>query len=133
MGEQYQGVVMAVETLGIRHVHLMVGNHERSVRFYRDVFGMEQGFRDGKILFLHSPNRRDDLALHLAVTSDEKARVGKLGGCEHFGITVKNRDDLDTCIALVQASGGTLVDKSEHAPGVPYAYVTDPDGYVIEI
>jgi catechol 2,3-dioxygenase-like lactoylglutathione lyase family enzyme len=46
---------------------------------------------------------------------------------------VKNRDDLDNCIALVQSSGGTLVDRGEHAPGVPYAYVTDPDGYVIEI
>jgi hypothetical protein len=26
-----------------------------------------------------------------------------------------------------------LVDKGEHAPGIPYAYVSDPDGYVIEI
>jgi hypothetical protein len=25
------------------------------------------------------------------------------------------------------------VEKGEHAPGVPYAYVSDPDGYVIEI
>ena len=124
---------MAVETLGIRHVHLMVGDHDRSVAFYRDVFGMEVGFRDGNILFLHSPSHRDDLALHLAVTDDERARVGDQGGCEHFGITVKDRNQLDDCIALVIAAGGTLVDKGEHAPGVPYAYIADPDGYVIEI
>ena len=124
---------MAVETLGIRHVHLMVADHGRSVSFYRDVFGMEVGFRDGNIFFLYSPNRRDDLALHLAVTADEKARVGHQGGCEHFGITVKDRGQLDDCIALVIAAGGALVDKGEHAPGVPYAYITDPDGYVIEI
>jgi catechol 2,3-dioxygenase-like lactoylglutathione lyase family enzyme len=111
----------------------MVRDHERSVRFYRDVFGMEVGFRDGNILFLHSPSQRDDLALHLAVTDSEKARVGDQGGYEHFGITVKERTQLDECIALAIAAGGSLVDKGEHAPGVPYAYVTDPDGYVIEI
>jgi len=66
---------MAVETLGIRHVHILVADHDRSVSFYRDVFGMEIDFRDGDILFLCSPNRRDDLALHLAVSDEEKARV----------------------------------------------------------
>jgi catechol 2,3-dioxygenase-like lactoylglutathione lyase family enzyme len=91
------------------------------------------GFRDGNILFLHSPNGRDDLALHLAVTGDDMARVGLQGGFEHFGITVKDRGQLDECIALVMASGGALIDKGEHAPGIPYAYITDPDGYVIEI
>lgn len=124
---------MAVETRGIRHVHLMVADHGRSVSFYKDVFGMEIGFRDGNILFLQSPNRHDDLALHLAVTDDEKARVGAQGGYDHFGITVKDRGQLDDCIALVIAAGGSLVDKGEHDPGVPYAYITDPDGYVIEI
>jgi len=94
---------------------------------------MEVGYQDGNILFLHSPNRRDDLALHLAVTDDEKARVGLQGGCEHFGITVKDRGQLDDCIALVTGAGGALVDRGEHAPGTPYAYVTDPHGYVIEI
>jgi catechol 2,3-dioxygenase-like lactoylglutathione lyase family enzyme len=124
---------VAVETRGISHVHVMVGDHDRSVGFYRHVFGMEVGFRDGNILFLHSANQRDDLALHLAVTDAEKARVGDQGGYEHFGITVKDRTQLDDCIALAVAAGGTLVDKGEHAPGVPYAYITDPDGYIIEI
>ena len=124
---------MAIEAIWIRHVHLMVVDHGRSVSFYRDVFGMEVGFRDGDILFLHSPNRRDDLGFHLAVTDDEKARVGLQGGFEHFGITVKDRQQLDDCIALAIAAGGALIDKGEHAPGIPYAYITDPDGYVIEI
>jgi catechol 2,3-dioxygenase-like lactoylglutathione lyase family enzyme len=72
---------MAVETRGIRHIHILVSDHDRSVAFYRDVFGMEVGFRDRDILFLHSPSGRDDLALHLAMTDDEKSRVGVLGGC----------------------------------------------------
>ena len=124
---------MAIETLGIRHVHLLVTDHERSVAFYKAVFGMEVGFRDGDILFLHSPGGRDDLALHPAVTEAEQARVGDQGGYEHFGITVKDRSRLDEAISLVIEAGGALVDKGEHAPGIPYAYVADPDGYVIEI
>jgi catechol 2,3-dioxygenase-like lactoylglutathione lyase family enzyme len=124
---------MAIETRGIRHVHLLVSEHARSVAFYKHVFGMEVGFRDGSILFLHSPGGRDDLALHLAVTDDERARVGHQGGCEHFGITVRDRSRLDDAIALVVEAGGKLVDKGEHAPAVPYAYISDPDGYVIEI
>src|ERR1700680_71088 len=124
---------MAVETRGIRHIHLLVLNHERSVAFYGKVFGMQVGFRDGSILFLNSPGHRDDLALHLAETEDEKARVGSSGGYEHFGITVADRTQLAEAIAAAEAAGGTLIAKGEHAPGVPYAYVSDPDGYVIEI
>ena len=124
---------MAVETRGIRHVHLLVSDHQRSTAFYETVFGMKVGFRDGNILFLRSPNRSDDLALHLAVTEEEKARVGQQGGYEHFGISVKDRSHLDDAIGLVVAAGGRLIDKGEHAPGIPYAYVADPDGYVIEI
>jgi catechol 2,3-dioxygenase-like lactoylglutathione lyase family enzyme len=124
---------MPIETRGIRHIHLLVADHDRSIAFYRRVFGMDVAFRDGNILFLTSPNGLDDLALHKAETDEEKARVGQPGGVEHFGITIKDRDALDEYISLVIASGGELVDKGEHAPGVSYAYVTDPDGYVIEI
>jgi catechol 2,3-dioxygenase-like lactoylglutathione lyase family enzyme len=101
--------------------------------FYHRVFGLEESFRDGSIVFLHSPGVEDDLALHQAETPEERARVGQLGGFEHFGITVKDRARLDEAIVLVQAAGGELVDPGEHAPGVPYAYVADPDGYVIEL
>jgi catechol 2,3-dioxygenase-like lactoylglutathione lyase family enzyme len=126
-------VGVAVETRGIRHVHLLVSDHARSVAFYEQVFGMKVGFRDGNILFLNSPGQSDDLALHLAVDDDERARVGQHGGYEHFGITVQDRTQLDDAIGLVLEAGGSLVSKGEHAPGVPYAYVADPDGYVIEI
>jgi catechol 2,3-dioxygenase-like lactoylglutathione lyase family enzyme len=99
------GCEVAVETRGIRHVHLMVGDQHRSVRFYREVFGMEVGFRDGNIVFLHSPSRRDDPALHLAVSDSEKARVGDQGGCQHFGITVKDRSQLDASRSLEYCRG----------------------------
>ena len=82
-------------------MHLLVSDHAGSVAFYEGVFGMKVAFSDGPILFLRSPNRRDDLALHLAQTEQERTRVGQQGGCEHFGITVKDRSRLDDAIALV--------------------------------
>ena len=45
----------------------------------------------------------------------------------------KSKEGLDAAIKDVVAAGGTLVSRGEHAPGHPYAYVTDPDGYVIEL
>lgn len=124
---------MPIETRGIRHVHLLVSDHPRSVAFYQGVFGMEVSFRDGAILFLRSPGGQDDLALHLAETDEERGRVGHQGGMEHFGITVSDRNRLDEAIDLAIRAGGQLVNKGEHAPGVPFAYIRDPDGYVIEI
>jgi catechol 2,3-dioxygenase-like lactoylglutathione lyase family enzyme len=122
---------MAVRTAGIRHIHLLVSDLDRSIRFYRDAFGMKEVFRDGDdLVFLNTPGSHDSLALHL-VEGDERA--GTSGGYEHFGITVIDRETLDDAIGAIEVAGGNLVEKGEHAPGVPYAYVRDPDGYVIEI
>ncbi len=122
---------MTVKTAGIRHIHLLVADLERSIGFYDAAFGMKETFRVGEdLVFLNTPGTHDSLALHL-VRGDE--RVGTSGGYEHFGITVLDRTSLDDAIAAIEAAGGALVEKGEHAPGSPYAYVRDPDGYVIEI
>ena len=123
-------------SIGIRHIHLLVADHDRSIDFYRNVFGMEEDFRTGPIVFVRTPGGGgDSLALHLASTDEERERIGQLGGFEHFGIHLPDRSPigLDAAIGRVQAAGGRLLDKGEHAPGVHYAYVTDPDGYAIEI
>lgn len=107
----------------------------RSIAFYADAFAMEERFRDGEIVFMGTPGGGDSLALHLAVTDDERARVGQHGGVEHFGIHLKDRSPagIDRAVQLVENAGGQLLRRGEHAPGVPYAYVEDVDGYAIEI
>jgi catechol 2,3-dioxygenase-like lactoylglutathione lyase family enzyme len=122
-------------SVGIRHVHLLVAEHDRAIAFYRDVFGMEERFRDGPIVFLGTPDGGDSLALHLATTDDERARAGQQGGWEHFGIHLADRseDGIDAAVERVTAAGGRVLDRGQHAPGVHYAYVADPDGYAIEI
>src|SRR3954451_21471063 len=125
----------ALTSVGIRHVHLLVADQAASVEFYAEAFGMEERFRDGDIVFMGTPRCGDSLALHAAVTDDERARVGRQGGIEHFGIHLPDRSPvaIDRTVALVEKAGGRLIDRGEHAPGVPYAYVTDIDGYAIEL
>jgi catechol 2,3-dioxygenase-like lactoylglutathione lyase family enzyme len=124
-----------MSSIGIRHVHLLVAEHDRAIEFYREVFGMEERFRDGSIVFLGTPEGGDSLALHLATTDEERERVGQQGGWEHFGIHLRDRsaEGIEAAVERVKAVGGRLLDRGEHAPGVHYAYVTDLDGYAIEI
>ena len=124
-----------MNSIGIRHVHLLVAEHDRAIAFYSTVFGMKERFRDGPIVFLGTPEGDDSLALHLATTEDERERVGRQGGWEHFGIHLPDRsaDGVDAAVDRVSAAGGQVLGRGEHAPGVHYAYIADPDGYTIEI
>jgi hypothetical protein len=36
-------------------------------------------------------------------------------------------------LSHVESAGGVLTSRGEFAPGLPYAFVRDPDGYEIEI
>jgi catechol 2,3-dioxygenase-like lactoylglutathione lyase family enzyme len=107
----------------------------RSIAFYAEAFGMEEQFRDGEIVFMGTPGGGDSLALHLAVTEDERRRVGQTGGMEHFGIHIADRTSagVDRAVELVEKAGGRLLSRGDHAPGVPFAYVADVDGYAIEL
>jgi catechol 2,3-dioxygenase-like lactoylglutathione lyase family enzyme len=121
-----------IKTEGLTHIHLVVRDLHRSVRFYREVFGMTERFRVGSdMVFLSTPGSRDLITLN----RDEAAaaNAGKNGGIAHFGFRLLDRSQLDAAIQEVERAGGRLVSRGEHAPGVPYAYVADPEGYVIEL
>jgi catechol 2,3-dioxygenase-like lactoylglutathione lyase family enzyme len=121
-----------VKTQGLTHLHLVVRDLERSLRFYRDVFGMEERFRDGPhMVFLNTPGSQDLITLHQ--DPQEVGLAGSRGGIAHFGFRLANALDLDTAIAAVERAGGKLLSRGRHPSGTPFAYVTDPDGYVIEL
>ena len=122
-------------SIGIRHVHVLVADHDRAIAFYREAFGMEEQFRDGAIVFVATPGGGDSLALHVAGSDAERARIGQQGGYDHFGIHLADRsaEGIDEAVRCVEKAGGRLIERGEHAPGVGYAYVSDLDGYVIEI
>jgi catechol 2,3-dioxygenase-like lactoylglutathione lyase family enzyme len=122
-----------IRTEGLTHIHLRVSDLDRSLAFYKRVFGLEEMFREGpNMVFLRTPGRRDTITLNEDPDQD-KARAGDSGGIAHFGFRLADDADLELAIQEVRAAGGTLVRRGEHSPGEPYAYVTDPDGYVIEL
>jgi len=121
-----------IRTQGLTHIHLVVRDLDRSLRFYQDVFGMEERFRDGpKMVFLNTPGSTDLVTLNEDPT--EAHLIGVNGGVAHIGFRLENAADLDAAIAEVESAGGKLVRRGEHAPGAAFAYVEDPDGYVIEL
>jgi len=99
--------------------------------FYKSVFGMEEKFWTGPdMVFLNTPGTNDLIALH---QSDDGEPRGAGGGILHFGFELQNKSELEDAIRQVVAAGGTLEKQGEFMPGMPFAYVADPDGYKIEL
>lgn len=116
----------SIKAVAINHIHINVKDVERSVRFYKEAFGLVEKFRAGpKLAFVSPPGSRDSLALH------EAEPVGSQG-FQHFGFKLE-ADDLDRAIEQVERAGGRLVSRGKHSGRYPYAYVADPDGYEIEL
>jgi len=121
-----------IQTQGLTHIHLLVRDLARSLRFYQGVFGMRELFRSGaNMVFLQTPGSQDMITLNC--DEKEAAQAGDSGGIAHFGFRLADHSQLDAAIAEVERAGGKLIRKGEHSPGVPFAYVADPDGYVIEL
>ncbi|HEY2166045.1 MAG TPA: VOC family protein [Jatrophihabitantaceae bacterium] len=112
---------------GIGHVHLIVADHERAARFYGDAFGLKEHFRvRDRLVFMGT----DDATL--IVLDAEQTAAGK-GGIDHLGLTLASGQDLDAAVDDVVSAGGRVVQRGEHEPGMPFAYVTDPDGNLLEL
>ncbi len=117
-----------VKAFGLTHLALAVGDVERAFRFYRHVFGVEDYFREPNRIHVKTPGCHD------VITFDQSmAGAGMQGGIAHVGFRLRHPDDIDEAVRLAVEAGGTLLSRGEFSPGFPFAYVTDPDGYEIEI
>jgi catechol 2,3-dioxygenase-like lactoylglutathione lyase family enzyme len=95
--------------------------------FYATVFGAEEYFRDETTI-------QAKCGTHDILAFERDAQhAGRDGGIRHFGFRLVDAADIDAAVEIALAAGGTLRECGEFAPGFPYAYVFDPDGYEIEI
>ncbi len=112
---------------GIGHVHLIVADHERAARFYGEAFGLKEHFRlRDRLVFMGN----DDATL---IVLDGEQPVAGRGDIEHVGLSLAPGQNLDAAVEDVVRAGGRVVQRGEHAPGMPFAYVTDPDGNRLEL
>jgi len=117
-----------VNTHGLSHIALAVADPERSLAFYRAVFGVREYFRDSTSIQVLGPGRFNVLAFER-----RPGDAGKSGGIIHFGFRLTRPGDIDAAVAAIEAAGGTITSRGEFAAGLPYAFARDPDGYEIEI
>jgi catechol 2,3-dioxygenase-like lactoylglutathione lyase family enzyme len=117
-----------IETYGLTHISLAVADPERSMRFYAQVFGAREYFRDESSIQAQGPGPHDVLGFER-----DSAHAGNKGGIGHFGFRLRDAAHIDAAVEEVKRAGGTVQKRGEFRPGFPYAYVLDPDGYLIEI
>ena len=117
-----------VRSYGLTHLNLAVRDLDRSVAFYAEAFGAREYARVDGVAHLQGPGP------HVILSLDGTApHAGSSGGIAHFGFRLIDPGDLDVAIESVTSAGGKLLRRGEFAPGVPFAYVADPDGYEIEL
>jgi catechol 2,3-dioxygenase-like lactoylglutathione lyase family enzyme len=117
-----------VKTHGLSHIALSVLDPERSLAFYQSVFGVREYFRNESTIQVLGPGQYDVIAFE-----KRPAAAGVNGGIIHFGFRLTRSEDIDAAVMAVEAAGGVVTSRGEFAPGLPYAFVRDPDGYEIEI
>jgi catechol 2,3-dioxygenase-like lactoylglutathione lyase family enzyme len=113
------------------HLGLRVTDLERSLAFYTTLGYGELGSVPettfGSLIMLQLP---DDPFVSLELVHDPRRPVEDIGAVNHLVIQV---DDLNTTIADLASKGLTAEPATEHGQGMRTSWLTDPDGYRIEL
>ena len=125
------------------HIGLSVGEIERISEFYCGVFGMVSAgthtLADGvsRVSLLTGTGgvclELTEIPGSLASSHASVYDGARTQGWFHWALRV---DDLDATLGAVTARGGRVITGPTHAqtrPGITFAYVTDPEGNLIEV
>ena len=117
-----------IKTHGLTHISLAVKDTDRSLKFYRSLFGVKEYYRDEDSIQVRGPGPHDVIAFER-----NSRQAGKRSGIDHFGFRLTTPKDIDKAVREAERAGGKILRRGEFAPGFPFVYVEDPDGYEIEI
>ena len=117
-----------MKTHGLTHVALAVRDPKLSLAFYRKLIGVVPVYVEEDSIQAQTPGTHDVL-----VFERDAKQAGKRGGIVHFGFRLVKPVALASIVSRVKRAGGRIRDQGEFAPGLPYVFCEDPDGYEIEI
>lgn len=117
----------------IGHVHLTVGDLNRSLAFYRDILGFEVMARYGEsAVFLGAGGYHHHIALNTWQGVGVPPAPAHHAGLYHAAILYPTRAALATAVKRLATAGYPITGMADH--GVSEAvYLDDPDGNGIEL
>ena len=117
----------------IGHIHLTVGNLERSLAFYRDLLGFEVTARYGtSAVFLSAGGYHHHIGLNTWSGEGVMPPPSGHSGLYHFAILYPTRKELANALKRLLEAGYPIDGTADH--GVSEAiYLKDPDGIGVEI
>jgi catechol 2,3-dioxygenase-like lactoylglutathione lyase family enzyme len=116
-----------IRTHGLNHISLSVADPERSLEFYAALFGVREYHRDADTIQALGPGPHD------VIVFERRTTHGQAGGIDHFGFRLTDPADAQDAARQALDAGATILRQGEFAPGLPFIYISDPDGYTIEI
>jgi len=119
------------------HTMLRVGDLQKSIHFYTDVFEMQlirqKDYPDGRftLAFVGYGNEKDNTVIELTHNWDT-AHYDLGDGFGHIAIEV---DDVYGAVDKIKQRGGKIIREAGpmNAGSTIIAFVEDPDGYQIEL
>lgn len=128
----------SVSVSALNHVNLVVRDVDSAVGFYRRALGLRMHHAQSGITFLNSPGAEDLLALQAQSAELDRVRssprvAGSAGGVDHIGFVVADTDVLDRILNNVESAGGTVHHRFREPRGAYTAFVSDIDGYLIQL
>jgi catechol 2,3-dioxygenase-like lactoylglutathione lyase family enzyme len=103
-----------VKTHGLSHVALSVVDLDRSLTFYRSVFGVREFFRNDSTVQVLGPGQFDVL-----VFEKRPSGAGVPGGIIHFGFRLTRPEDIDVAVAAVESAGAPSLRAVSLRPAYP--------------
>lgn len=118
-----------IATAGYNHVALAVANIDSSAAFYRDVIGLEplevpENLKAVRAWFRIAPGQELHLLAGRAAPVANNDRNGA-----HFSLTIPDADPVE---AYLKKKGLPYI-RQQRFDKAWQIYITDPDGYVIEL